>query len=158
MNIKLLKDDELISLRVEVEREMRSRGIRFSGWEIGEALAIKYFTSTPGLSNLKDAPTGTKNVDALSRNGDRYSIKTIQKAKKTGTVYPDTQNPDRQLFEFLLIVKLSPDFNLEALYQFSWDQFLKVRAWDKRMNAWYVPTSKKRLELGKCLFNKDTGM
>jgi len=29
MNIKLLKDDELISLRVEVEREMRSRGIRF---------------------------------------------------------------------------------------------------------------------------------
>jgi len=69
--------------------------------------------------------------------------KNNSKSKKTGTVYPDTQNPDRQLFEFLLIVKLSPDFNLEALYQFSWDQFLKVRAWDKRMNAWYVPTSKK---------------
>ncbi len=126
--------------------------------EIGEAVAIKHFNSTPGLSNLKAAPTGTKNVDALSRNGDRYSIKTIQKAKKTGTVYPDTQNPDRQLFEYLLIVRLRPDFSLEALYQFSWEQFLKIRAWDKRMNAWYVPVSKNRLDIGQCLYSKNTDM
>ena len=154
MELNHLKDDELIALRVDVEREMRSRGLSYNVGDIGESIAIKYFKETPGLSKLEAAQHNTKNVDANSRNGERYSIKTIQKAKKTGTVYPDTQNPDRLLFEYLLIVKLSADFSLEALYQFSWEEFLKVRAWDKRMNAWYVPVSKKRLELGKCLYYK----
>ena len=30
-------------------------------------------------------------MDALSRNGDRYSIKTAWKAKKTGTIYPEVR-------------------------------------------------------------------
>jgi hypothetical protein len=154
MNLKALKDDELATLRGEVEREMRSRGIYFSVGDIGEMVAIKYFNSTPGLSNLRAAPPGTRNVDALSRHGDRYSIKTLQQAKKTGTIYPDEHEQEKQLFEYLLIVRLGQDFSLEALYQFSWEQFLKIRAWDKRMNAWYVPVSKNRLDVGMCLFTK----
>jgi hypothetical protein len=133
---------------------MHSRGISFSVGEIGEKIAIDYFKSTPGLSNLIAAPTGAKNVDALSRNGERYSIKTIKKGKKTGTIYPDDQDPDKQLFEYLLIVKLHSDFTLDALYQFSWKQFLKVRSWDKRMNAWYVSLSKNSIDKGDCLFIK----
>ena len=149
-----LKDDDLISLRVIIEQEMHNRGISVSVGDISEVVAIDYFNSTSGLSNLNPALHGTKNVDALSRNGDRYSIKTTLKAKKTGTIYPDTENPDHQLFEYLLIVKLAQDFSLEALYQFSWEQFLKIRSWDKRMNAWYVPVSKNRLNIGRCLYNK----
>jgi hypothetical protein len=157
MELDKLRDDELISLRVDIEREIRSRGISYSVGEIGESIAIKYFNETPGLSNLIAALHGTKNIDATSRNGDRYSIKTIQKAKKTGTVYPDRENPDRQLFEYMLVVKLGHDLSLEAIYRFSWEQFLEIRAWDKRMNAWYIPASLRRLELGECLFIKDTG-
>ena len=156
MELNNLKDDELIPLRVDVEREIRgSVGILHTLWGNWEAIAIKVFKDTPGLSKLNAAQHGTKNVDANSRNGERYSIKTIQKAKKTGTVYPDSQEPNKQLFEYLLIVKLAPDLSLEGLYEFTWEQFLKVRAWDKRMNAWYVPISKNRLELGKCLYTKD---
>ena len=110
MNINSLKDDELISFRIEIEREMRSRGISFSVGEIGEKIAIDYFKSTSGLSNLISAPKGAKNVDALSRNGDRYSIKTIQRGIKTGTIYPDDQDANKQLFEYLLVVKLNPDY------------------------------------------------
>jgi hypothetical protein len=154
MKIKSLTNDELISLRIEVEREMHSRGISFSVGEIGEKIAVDYFRKTPGLSNLIAAPPGAKNVDALSRNGERYSIKTIQKGHKTGTIYPDEQEPDKQLFEYLLIVKLNSDFTLDALYQFSWKQFLKIRSWDKRMNAWYVSMSKNNLDTGDCLFLK----
>jgi len=157
MDLKGLRDEDLISLRADVEQEMRSRGLSSSVGEIGEAVAIKYFNKTPGLSNLKAAPHGTKNIDALSRSGDRYSIKTIQKAHKTGTVYPDSENPDRQLFEYLLVVKLDPGFNLEAIYRLSWEQFLKIRAWDRRMNAWYMPVSKKHLESGECVFIREVG-
>lgn len=154
MDTKSLTEDELISLRIEVEREMHSRGISFSVGEIGEKIAIEYFRSTPKLSNLLAASPGAKNVDALSRNGERYSIKTIKRGRKTGTIYPDDQDPDKQLFEYLLIVKLHSDFTLEALYQLSWKQFLKICSWDKRMNAWYVSMSKNSLDAGVCLFAK----
>ena len=154
IDLSKLNDTDLISLRANIEREMRTRKISFSVGEVGELVAIKYFNSTPGLSNLKAAPPGTKNVDALSRNGDRYSIKTIQRAKKTGTIYPDVQNADHQLFEYLLIVNLAEDFSLEKLYQFSWEQFLKIHAWYIRMNAWYVPVSRSRLKMGQCLYSK----
>ena len=152
MDIKSLDADALLSLRMEVESEMQSRGIKFSVGELGEQLAIKFFNSTPGLSNLIAAPKGAKNVDALSRNGDRYSIKTVQSGQKTGTVYPDGQEPNKQLFEYLLILRLSPQFSLEAIYEFSWKQFLVIRAWDKRMSAWYVPLSRTRLQVGKRLY------
>lgn len=155
MDLKYFKDDDLILLRVEVEREMASRHITFSVGEIGEKTAIKFFCSTPKLPNLKSAEIGTKNVDAYSRDGERYSIKTALKAKKTGTIYPDLTNSDKQLFEYLLIVKLAENFTLDYLYRFSWQQFLQIRAWDKRMNAWYVPISINRLCIGECLFWKD---
>lgn len=135
MDIKTLTDDELLSLRGEVEAEMRVRGISLSVGDIGEALAINYFNSTSGLPTLKAAPVGTKNIDAISRDGDRYSIKTRQKAKKTGTIYPDNSNPDKQLFEYILLVKIDESYQLVTIHQFTWEQFTELRAWDKRMSA-----------------------
>jgi hypothetical protein len=43
MDLDKLKDNELIALRVDVEQEMRSRGISYSVGEIGESVAIKFF-------------------------------------------------------------------------------------------------------------------
>ncbi len=140
-----LTDDELIKLRHEIEKEVRRRGLKLTVGEVGERLVVAHFNNTSGLTNLQIAPRGTKNVDALSRDGDRYSIKTVLDAKKTGTIYPDRNTPDKQLFEFLLIATLSEDHTLKSIHQLSWDQFLEVRCWDKRMSAWYVPCSAKAL-------------
>jgi hypothetical protein len=147
--VQAMSDEELVRYRAALEVEMRKRNLGFSVGQIGESLVIKYFNSTPGLPKLLRSPAGTKNVDALSRNGDRYSIKTIWNAKKTGTIYPDDSDRDKQLFEFLLIAQLSNDLTLKNIYEFSWEQFTKVRSWDKRMNAWYVGCSTKNLKLGK---------
>ena len=147
-----LSDDEMLALRIRLDAELIRRGVKFSVGEIGENIAIEYFNSTPNLPNLMAAPTGAKNIDALSRDGDRYSIKTQMKAKKSGTIYPDTADPDKQLFEYLLIVKLSLEYQLESLHRFSWEEFLQARAWDKRMNAWYIPVSKKRLDVAEKIF------
>jgi hypothetical protein len=142
-----MTDDELLLFRANLDTEMRLRKIAFSVGEIGEVLAIEYFKTTPGLHNLQKAPTGTKNVDALSRNGDRYSIKTICNGKKTGTVYPDSENPDKQLFEYLLITHLTETWKLKSIHQLTWDVFREVRSWDKRMNAWYVSISGRTLSV-----------
>lgn len=151
-DLDALTDLDLIALRVAVEQEMTKRGLAISVGDMAEVLAIEHFNSTPGLPNLQKAPKGTKNVDALSRDGDRYSIKGLQKARKTGTVYPDPNDKKKQLFEYILVVKLDANCSLESIYQFDWQTFCKVRSWDKRMNAWYVSPTKERLAEGKLIY------
>ena len=147
--IKSMSDEKLIQLRASLEVEMRKRGLGFSVGQIGESLIIEHFKRTTGLPKLLRAPIGTKNVDALSRNGERYSIKTVWNAKKTGTIYPDPNNKEKQLFEFLLIAQLNDGLTLKSIHQFSWSEFVEVRSWDSRMNAWYVGCSTKNFNKGK---------
>ncbi|WP_246681821.1 hypothetical protein [Mesorhizobium sp. B1-1-1] len=139
------EDMDLIKLRAALDVEMKRRKIAISVGQMAEELAIQYFYSTSGRPNLLAAPTGTANVDALSRKGERYSIKGICNAKKTGTIYPDSDDPRKQLFEYLLIVKMGRDWSLEAIYEFDWNTFCENRSWDKRMNAWYIGASNKTL-------------
>lgn len=151
LNVESLTDQQLLRLRVALEQEMRRRKLSYSVGDIGEQLVIDFYRETAGLPNLQRAPRGTKNVDALSRNGERYSIKTLWNAKKTGTIYPDPEDRDKQLFERLLIVRLTPELGLSAIYELSWHDFLRVRSWDKRMNAWYVGVSQKTFASVKTL-------
>jgi len=104
-DLAAMADDVLIFLRARLQVEMRKRKIASSG-DVGERRVIDYFHKNSGLPKLQPAPKGTKNVDALSREGDRYSIKTFCEGHKTGTVYPDPDDKTKQLFEYLLIVRL----------------------------------------------------
>lgn len=142
---------ELVLLRAGLDAEMRKRNIAFSVGAVGEQLAIEYFHKTPGLPKLHPAQRGTKNVDANSRDGERYSIKTVCHAKKTGTIYPDSNDRDKQLFEHVIIVKLAEDWSLESIHQLAWNDFVKVRSWDKRMNAWYIAISRRTLRAAQLI-------
>ncbi len=148
-----LDDEELFVLRAKLDAELSKRGVSFNVGDLGEILATEYFNSTPGLPKLLRASTGSKNVDALSRDGERYSIKAYKKAKKTGTVYPDNADENKQLFEYMLVVNLDDNYKLKALYRYSWKQFISVRAWDKRMGAWYISLSRKNLQLAESIYS-----
>ncbi len=140
---------ELVSLRAKLEVEMRRRSLGFSVGAIGETLVIGHYTNTPGLPTLQPAPTGTKNVDALSRDGERYSIKSTWNAKKTGTIYPDPENRDKQLFEYIVVALLNDELTLKTIYEFTWNEFTRIRSWDSRMSAWYISCSAKTLQRAK---------
>jgi hypothetical protein len=150
--VESMSNDEVLLLRAIVRNEMRRRGMADSVGAVGEQLAIEHFRKTAGLPKLTSASRGTKNVDANSNRGERYSIKTICDAKKTGTIYPESDDSEKQLFEYILIVKLADDWSLKAIHQLSWSDFVRVRAWDKRMNAWYVPISARTLSTSKLIF------
>ena len=144
-----MSDASLVRLRAKLEVEMRRRNLDFSIGAIGEALVIGHYTNTSGLPNLRPAQTGTKNVDALSRDGERYSIKSIWNAKKTSTIYPDPENRDKQLFEYIVVALLNDELTIKAIYEFTWDQFTGIRSWDSRMSAWYISCSTKTLQRAK---------
>lgn len=143
--LESLGDLDLLRLRARVAAELKRRGLASNVGQVAESLALAFFNGTPGRPNLQPAPTGTQNVDALSRRGDRYSIKGVLDGRKTGTVYPDRNNRDKQLFEYLLIVRIDPEWQLICIYEFDWKTFCEVRSWDSRMNAWYVGLAAKTL-------------
>ena len=150
--VTTLSDEQLRLLHVAVDREAARRKLPLGVGEIGEQLVLDLFRTRPDLPVLVLSARGTKNVDALSRDGERYSIKTLLRARKTGTVYPDPVDANRQLFEFLVIVLLSDQFELAQVYRLSWAEFCAVRSWDMRMNAWYVARSTRALTPGKLIF------
>lgn len=143
--LEALADLELLRLRARVAAELKRRGLASNVGQVAESLALSFFNGTPGRPNLQPAPTGTQNVDALSRRGDRYSIKGVLDGRKTGTVYPDREDRDKQLFEYLLIVRIDPEWRLICIHEFDWKTFCEVRSWDTRMNAWYVGLAAKTL-------------
>jgi hypothetical protein len=144
-DLSAMADADLIRLRAALDVEMKRRNLAVTVGQIAEQLAVTFFNGTAGRPNLQLAPPGTTNVDALSRRGERYSIKGILNAKKTGTIYPDPVDREKQLFEYLLVVKIDREWSLERIYEFDWKTFCECRSWDSRMNAWYLGLAAKTL-------------
>ncbi|MBT7501241.1 hypothetical protein HN643_06280 [Candidatus Falkowbacteria bacterium] len=125
--------------------------------ERGEFLAIEAYNNIPGYSNLQAAPEGTQNVDALSRKGERYSIKTItQPGRLTGVFYnvgnvEDTILPDKK-FEYVIIVSISKALEPVLIIELTWEKFLEFRKWHKTMRAWNLSLTKKLMAEAKIIF------
>ncbi len=124
--------------------------------DIGEHLAIDYYCKTPGLPNLQFAPPSTENIDAISKKGERYSIKCTT-SNITGVFYglnfPDDTSPQKQLFEYVIIVILNENYQLNKIVELDWDTFLRYKTWHSRMNAWHLSISKKLLLASKIIFD-----
>jgi hypothetical protein len=155
MNIENLSDSELIEVYFSSLREMKSREIirtKNVVGEIGERLVIDHFNNNPNLPNLMAAEVGTQNVDAFSKKGERYSIKSISR-DTTGVFYglepPGSEIPDEKVFEYLIICKFDQDYVLKNIYQLDWQMFVKHKHWHSRMSAWNIVMSKKLIDDSK---------
>ena len=142
--INNLENLDLVELYSDILKVLKERGVirtKNLVGDIGEYLAIEHFNSSKGKSNLQFAPPGTKNIDAISRNGDRYSIKSTT-TNLTGVFYglenPESIKQNTQKFEYLLIVKFKENFVVDKIIQLDWFQFLKFKKWHSTMNAWNI--------------------
>lgn len=151
LSINNLSVSELIQLYSDILGELKNREIiRTSNLvgDLGEYIAIEYFNNDPSLPNLVFAPPGTRNIDALSRNGERYSIKATT-TKLTGVVYdlnpPESSENQIQKFEFMLIVEMSKSYQLKRIIELDWNLFLKFKKWHSTMKGWNISITKKLL-------------
>lgn len=161
METKNLNDTELILLYSASIKELRRRNIIRTKnvlGELGEYLAIHYYNKTPKMPKLQAAPIGTKNVDAISRNGERYSIKSCS-AATTGVFYglqpKNSILPDKQQFEYVIICKFDDDCQLQAIYEIDWDTFLKHKNWHATMQAWNIRLTKELISDSKIIYQKE---
>lgn len=162
MYLSELSTADLINAYSEIVNLLKERQVIRSKnliGDLGEFLVISHYNTTPGLPNLQAAPTGTQNVDALSRQGDRYSIKATT-GNLTGVFYglqpPDSESPDIQKFEFIIIVCMDNTYRLKRIIELTWEQFLQHKKWHKTMNAWNIGINKKLLIEGKTVYDVNT--
>ena len=155
-----LKDDELWDAYAYSIRALKERGLvrtRNIVGERGEFLAIKIYNEIPGLPNLQAAPEGTQNVDALSRKGERYSIKTITDPGKTTSVFYGCGNKEdfvapNKKFEFVIVVIIDQEYQLKHIFELTWDQFLNLKKWHSTMRAWNLSVTKKFISSAKVIY------
>lgn len=152
-----MSNEEVWELFAFAKNELKRRDlVRTSNMvgERGEFLAIETYKKIPGLPKLQAAPEGTQNVDALSRKGERYSIKAMTEPSKTTSVFygcgelGDTDKPEKK-FEYVIIVVLDNDYNLKLMIEINWEQFLKYRKWHKTMKAWNVSITQQLIQEAK---------
>ena len=154
-----INNEDLWLLYADTIQELKNRGlVRTSNMvgERGEFLTIETYNSISGLPNLQAAPEGTQNVDALSRKGERYSIKTItEPGTTTGVFYgigeKDDQNVPEKKFEYVVIVQLSKNYRPKRILELTWEQFLKHKKLHSTMRAWNLSVTRALLADAKII-------
>ena len=133
-----LSNEKLISVYPTLMEILKDRKIittnNLTG-ELGEYLAIKFYNETKGLPKLQKAPPGTRNIDAISINGERYSIKT-SRTNRTGVFHSITEGVTA--FEYLLLVILDENFKTKEIYECTWETFVKFRKIKKPENKYSI--------------------
>lgn len=155
--IDTISDEEVWEFFALSKLELKKRGLvrtnNITG-ERGEFLAIEAYKNNPKVSNLQAAPEGTQNVDALSRKGERYSIKAITEPGKTTSVFYGCGNPEDPVepdkkFEYVIIVLLDRNLKLSKILEIDWRGFLKFRKWHKTMRGWNISVTQQLLNEAK---------
>lgn len=160
-NLEEMETSEIINLYSQTIKELKKREvIRTKNviGEIGEYLAIQYYNDTPGLPNLQPAPIGTESIDAISRKGDRYSIKSSS-TNTTGVFYglepKDSSIVDEKKFEYVIICKFDEDYQLDEILEMDWNTFLETKKWHSRMQAWNLSLTQEVCQKCKVLYSRN---
>lgn len=151
---------ELINLYSMTIKELKRRNIIRTNnvvGDLGEYLAIELYNNTPGLPKLSPAPVGTENIDAISKKGDRYSIKSTS-GNTTGVFYglenPDSEVDDQQKFEYVIVCKFNDNYELKTILELDWNTFIKNKRWHSRMKAWNLTLTKKIYQESRIIYEK----
>jgi len=160
MDIEGLSEDQLweaygaIHERLREVGGIRSRNIT---GDRGEQVAIDYYTNNKGLPRLQQAPPSTKNIDAISTNGERYSIKTVTWPNKTTGVFHGYGKPEKPIekknFEYLIIVILE-NYMAKQILELKWEDFYHLKRWHSTDQAYNITINKAVLEAATIIYKK----
>lgn len=153
---------ELISLYGETIKELRNRGVLRTKNVVGELgyyYVIDCYSKAANLPTLNALPVGTKNVNAISTNGQRYCIKSmsgIVSGAFFGLPEKNSTSKDPVLFEYLVLCKLSDNYELEGIYELTWEQFSQHKKWNSRMKAWNITLTQAVISVSKIIYESKT--
>jgi hypothetical protein len=158
VNLEKLNKEELVTLFAEILKVLKQRGVLRTGnflGDLGEYLAVKYYNKTSGLPKLRIAPPGTKDYDAKSTTGLRYSIKSAR-GSSTGVFHglndKGVKKREHKKFDYAVVVQFDSDYNIKRIFELTWKIFLKRKRWHSTMRAWYLGTGKNVIADSRIVF------
>lgn len=153
---------QLVEIYGDLIKEMKAKQLIRSKnvvGDIGEYIVIDFYRRTKGLPKLQSAPPSTKNIDALSTNGERYSIKCTT-TNTTGAFWglsKDCKITDiKPLFEYAIIIKLDENFQPLLILEIDWKTFFTHKHWHSRMNAYHLQVCKALINDSKVLYERNS--
>lgn len=150
-------DDQIWNYYGMIETELNKRGLlrtRNIIAERGEAIVIEFYNKTANMPKLQLTSPGTKYVNAISRDGERYAIKAIRATSQKGSTF-QTDDFSKRRFEYLILVKIDELYRPLLIAEATWDVVNKYKAHDKTMKAFYMPIHKKFLSECKIHYNRE---
>ena len=78
--IENMSSMDIINLYPKMIKELKKRKVIETNnlvGDVGQFMAIEYYNKNSNLPNLDASPAGTRHMDAISRKGERYSIKSV---------------------------------------------------------------------------------
>ncbi|MBN8697099.1 MAG: hypothetical protein J0L87_11280 [Bacteroidetes bacterium] len=161
MDLSKLSVEELIELYSQIIILLKEKNVirtkNLLG-DLAEYLVINHYKNTSGLPNLQAAPPGTQNVDALSRQGERYSIKATT-GNLTGAFYglipPNTEGVEIQKFEYVIIACFNENYKLIKILELTWEQFIQHKKWHKTVRAYNLSVTKNLIAQSKIIFDNN---
>ena len=155
--LEKLSDVELIKRYSQITALLREKSIikhhNIVG-DLGKCYAVDYYNNNADLPNLAIVE-GLKNINAIDDDSQRYCVQSTRK-NLTGLFYglnnPDSQEAERQKFEYVIIVLMSQDFALEKILELSWSKFLELKKWNKANKAWNIPINKRLMNNSKIIY------
>lgn len=135
-------DTELISLYPALLTELKKRKIIRTNnliGELGEYLAYCAYQNDSKLPKLQLNLKSTKNIDAVSHKGERYAIKASSGSGTGVFASLPIENDGKVYFEYLVLVMFNKDYTLNAIYELTWEQFIRYRKIKPPENKWNLP-------------------
>lgn len=136
------------------KRLIRSKNVT---GDLGEYIVVDYYNKTKGLPKLQFAPPSTKNIDAISVNGERYSIKCTT-TSTTGTFWGIEKNAPleavKPVFEYVIVIKLDATYEPELILELDWPTFFAHKNWHSRMKAHNLVLTNSLIRDGKIIYQR----
>lgn len=147
-NFNNLEDEELIQLYSDTIYELKQREIirsmKVTG-DLGEYYAETNYNLNEERTNITLVKNKSqKDFDALDENERKYQIKTLT-TTDTGDFSNITSANDNK-FDYLVICKLDTNYNLENIFQLSWDLFWKHKIPRKGKGKYKISLNKALLK------------
>ena len=158
IDLDKFEDQDLIGLYPKLIKELKKRKIIRTNnivGKIGEFYALEIYKKTSGLPKIHHAPPSTKNIDAISVNGERYAIKSSS-TNQTGNFSSLPIDDDKRMFEFLITIWFDKEYEIYLVLECNWDIFVKHRKIKNPEKRWEISKAKSFIADCKKIFDRET--
>ncbi|MED3681822.1 DUF6998 domain-containing protein [Bacillus thuringiensis] len=125
--------------------------------DMGETVAIEHYNASDSLPNLQAVEVGMKHIDAINEKNERYSIKATS-TKMTGVFNglndPDSDMPQVQLFEYVIVVIFNENISLKTMYELDWEAFMSLKKWNSSKRTWYLAITNELKRKSKIIYGQ----